>query len=103
MRALPQPLDVRGVWVVGVADMVEEVVAFPNAAKDDDVDAMTQALLRFKGSADGFFQFLQAEYQGAMKRRGLDPESIGQSEIAKKIEAERPRNVRTRQIVEDDA
>jgi predicted phage terminase large subunit-like protein len=75
----------------GVADMVEEVVAFPNAAHDDDVDAMTQALLRFKGSADGFFQYLQAEYQESLEakrdRPGVDrPES----EIAKQIEAERP-------------
>jgi hypothetical protein len=102
MRALPQLPDVRGAWVVGVADMVEEIVAFPNAAHDDDVDAMTQALLRFKGSADGFFQFLQAEYQGALKRRGVDPETIGESEIAKQLAAAEPDpHVRQRQVVED--
>lgn len=99
---MPQPPDVRGAWVVGVADMVEEVVAFPNAAHDDDVDAMTQALLRFKGSADGFFQFLQAEYHDALTRRGIDPETVGQSEIAKQLQAEQPDpHVKRRQIVED--
>jgi hypothetical protein len=102
MRALPQLPSVGGAWVVGVADMVEEVVAFPNAAHDDDVDAMTQALLRFKGSADGFFQYLQAEYQDSLKRRGVDPETIGQSEIAKQLAAEQPDpHVRRRQVVED--
>src|ERR1700730_13901479 len=30
-----------------VNDFIEECVAFPNGAHDDQVDAMTQALLRF--------------------------------------------------------
>jgi hypothetical protein len=30
-----------------VSDFIEECVAFPNGAHDDQVDAMTQALLRW--------------------------------------------------------
>ncbi len=30
-----------------VNDFIEECIAFPNGAHDDQVDAMTQALLRF--------------------------------------------------------
>jgi predicted phage terminase large subunit-like protein len=39
---LPHPL-----FAPWVDDFIEECVAFPNGAHDDQVDAMTQALLRF--------------------------------------------------------
>ena len=39
---LPHPLQAP--WVY---DFIEEAAAFPNGAHDDQVDAMTQALLRF--------------------------------------------------------
>jgi predicted phage terminase large subunit-like protein len=38
---LPHPL-----WAPWVNDFIEECAAFPNGAHDDQVDAMTQALLR---------------------------------------------------------
>jgi predicted phage terminase large subunit-like protein len=34
-----------------VADVIEECAAFPNGAHDDTVDALTQALLRFRQRA----------------------------------------------------
>ena len=37
-------LPINAYWV---HDFIEEVTAFPNAANDDQVDAMSQALLRF--------------------------------------------------------
>lgn len=36
---LPHPL-----WKPGIDDMIEEMVNFPNAPHDDEVDSMTQAL-----------------------------------------------------------
>jgi predicted phage terminase large subunit-like protein len=39
---LPHPL-----WAPWVNDFIEECAAFPNGAHDDQVDAMTQALLRW--------------------------------------------------------
>jgi predicted phage terminase large subunit-like protein len=39
---LPHPL-----WAPWVSDFIEECAAFPNGAHDDQVDAMTQALLRW--------------------------------------------------------
>src|ERR1019366_9383595 len=39
---LPHPL-----WAPWVGDFIEECAAFPNGAHDDQVDAMTQALLRW--------------------------------------------------------
>ena len=39
---LPHPL-----YAPWVADLIEECVAFPNGAHDDQVDAMTQILLRW--------------------------------------------------------
>jgi len=38
-----------------VHDHVEEVVSFPQAANDDQMDAASQALLRFRGEASGDF------------------------------------------------
>ena len=40
---LPHPL-----FMPWVNDFIEECAAFPNGAHDDQVDAMTQALLRWK-------------------------------------------------------
>jgi hypothetical protein len=34
-------------WASWVTDFIEECAAFPNGAHDDQVDAMTQALLRW--------------------------------------------------------
>lgn len=48
-----------------VADFVEEVVAFPRGAHDDQCDAMSQALLRFMGKASSHFS--QKMVPGSMK------------------------------------
>lgn len=39
-----------------LGDFIEECAAFPNGAHDDQVDAMTQALIRYKGHNKGFFK-----------------------------------------------
>ena len=44
---LPHPL-----WQPWVNDFIEECAAFPNGAHDDQVDAMTQALLRWNMAAE---------------------------------------------------
>ena len=46
------PLQTPG-WVCG---LVDECAAFPNAAHDDRVDALSQALLRLAGSGTGHRQ-----------------------------------------------
>ncbi len=46
------PLQTPG-WVCG---LVDECAAFPNAAHDDQVDALSQALLRLAGSGSGYRQ-----------------------------------------------
>jgi predicted phage terminase large subunit-like protein len=43
---LPAPGGVRPRWV---EELIEECAAFPNGANDDQVDAMTQALIRLAG------------------------------------------------------
>ena len=53
LRGLPHP-DVAP-WVL---DFIEEVVNFPNAAHDDMVDAMSQALTHFDSGASTAFMNL---------------------------------------------
>lgn len=47
-----------------VADFIEEAAAFPRGAHDDQVDAMTQALLRWQALAVGEFTEEMAKPQG---------------------------------------
>jgi len=56
---LPHPL-----FAPWVNDFIEECVAFPNGAHDDQVDAMTQALLRFNMSQSQPVSYVDpAEYE----------------------------------------
>jgi predicted phage terminase large subunit-like protein len=55
-------------WAPWVGDWLEEVSSFPNAAHDDQVDAMTQALDRLlgtgRGTLRGFMELRHAEMYG---------------------------------------
>jgi phage terminase large subunit-like protein len=44
---LKQATSTFPLFMPWVADFIEECAAFPNAAHDDQVDAMTQVLLRW--------------------------------------------------------
>jgi predicted phage terminase large subunit-like protein len=62
---LPDPK--RHPWV---ADFIEECAAFPNGANDDQVDAMTQALVRMQNSG-GQFEAVSADVAAALEGMGL--------------------------------
>ena len=44
-------------------DFIEECAAFPNGAHDDQVDAMTQALLRWNVPREPVIYIDEAEYE----------------------------------------
>lgn len=60
LAAVLPEFDAENVWLPDprlapwVAAYVEEIVTFPNAENDDQVDATTQALLRFRRAAEQF-------------------------------------------------
>lgn len=64
---LPQPS--RCPWVT---DFTEECAAFPSGANDDQVDSMTQALIRLTGRNGAGGHFLPGGFPGRNKRRGAD-------------------------------
>lgn len=57
LMAISPEIEAGNVWLPDpsiapwVHDFIEEVCGFPNSKNDDDVDAMTQALLRFRESS----------------------------------------------------
>ncbi len=55
-------------WVKG---LVDECAAFPNAAHDDQVDALSQALMRLAGSGSGYRQKGGAGTESGRLRRAL--------------------------------
>ena len=55
-----------------VHDFIEELVNFPSAKHDDQCDAMTQALIRFRGTASGEFGKEKPSKPHAPSLRGDD-------------------------------
>src|SRR6185295_13042139 len=50
-------------YAAWVKDFIEECAAFPNGANDDQVDAMTQALLRWNTASTETVIYLNEGYQ----------------------------------------